>query len=275
MASATVSNPQTWNRYSYVLNKPTRLNDPSGMVPNEAIDTSFRRREQGVYAGESSWSLDDGVEFAGEVFAKNQRVAVADILLDANLGAAGEFMVAGQPNTVTQDNRTDCQRFADEVERIANEIIGSRPDTPGLDIRLFMDRLATTFTEFPRATLAAVSGLEESARPAMIFGSSGLARSYFEIDANQVRHAVGGLLAGYAGVPLNDPIFGLGMNNRENANDPDHGVPDINLNNQTVPMGRRLAQHNVGSMFNRNLPSRGTAAARGLANWIRNTLCGN
>jgi hypothetical protein len=31
MASARVSNPQTWNRYTYVLNNPLRLVDPDGL----------------------------------------------------------------------------------------------------------------------------------------------------------------------------------------------------------------------------------------------------
>jgi hypothetical protein len=30
-----VGAPQTWNRYTYALNNPLRLTDPSGMEPNE------------------------------------------------------------------------------------------------------------------------------------------------------------------------------------------------------------------------------------------------
>lgn len=175
--------------------------------------------------------------------------------------------VQGQ-NNVPQQN--DCHRFANIVERIANETIGSRLDTPGLDVQLFMNRMATTFTEFPSATLPAVIGLEGRNRATMTFGSSGFARPYFEPDANQVRHAVGGLIAGYVGIPLDDPVFGLGMNNRENPADPVHGVPDINLNNQTVPMGRRLAMNANSFAFRGPV---GAAAARALADWIRNTLC--
>ena len=34
--SAIISNPQTWNKYSYVLNNPLRLVDPSGRFPTDA-----------------------------------------------------------------------------------------------------------------------------------------------------------------------------------------------------------------------------------------------
>jgi hypothetical protein len=208
---------------------------------------------------------------------------------DGGGGGGGGAPVPVQNNAPQQN---DCQRFASIVERIANETIGLRPDIPGLDVQLFMNRMATTFTEFPSATLPAVIGLEGRSRPAMTFGSSGFARPYFEPDiivnivldeiekgfarpyfepdANQVRHAVGGLIAGYVGIPLDDPVFGLGMNNRENPADPVHGVPDINLNNQTVPMGRRLAM-NANSLAVRGPV--GAAAARALADWIRNTFC--
>lgn len=53
------------------------------------------------------------------------------------------------------------------------------------------------------------------------------------------------------------------MNARENPNDLAHGVPDRNLNGQTVPMGVRLA----GVMH-------GAILARDLSDWIRDTLCG-
>jgi hypothetical protein len=101
----------------------------------------------------------------------------------------------------------DCHRFANIVAGIANDTIGTRPDSPGLDVQTFMDKLATTLTEFPSATIAGVTGISRAEgrngnSSYMRFGSSGFASPYYEQDvilangthipSNQVRHAVGG-----------------------------------------------------------------------------------
>jgi RHS repeat-associated protein len=39
LASGRLANPQTWNRYAYVLNNPLRLVDPNGMEDHEALPT--------------------------------------------------------------------------------------------------------------------------------------------------------------------------------------------------------------------------------------------
>lgn len=59
------------------------------------------------------------------------------------------------------------------------------------------------------------------------------------------------------------------MDRRENPNDPVHGVPDLNLNQQTVPEGNSIA---VNASDGSGTPY-GAQAVKGLANWIRNTLC--
>lgn len=63
-----------------------------------------------------------------------------------------------------------------------------------------MDRMATTFTEFPAARLGVVTGNEPGGQTSnnsyLHFGASGFHPDFYEPDANQVRHAVGGLIAG-------------------------------------------------------------------------------
>jgi RHS repeat-associated protein len=39
MASGRLSDPQSWNRYVYVLNKPTKLTDPYGLEPQDPLPT--------------------------------------------------------------------------------------------------------------------------------------------------------------------------------------------------------------------------------------------
>jgi len=44
MASGRASNPQSWNRYSYVLNRPLSLIDPSGMVDEDPNDPNKKKQ---------------------------------------------------------------------------------------------------------------------------------------------------------------------------------------------------------------------------------------
>ncbi len=241
--AGVVKNLQSLNRYSYTRNDPVNLIDPLGSTI----------RCQGFYVIEGTWIVENG--------------RIVDTIIRS---------VSFLETTCSPDDGGDCARFADLVEGIANETIDSK------GVQAFMDRLATTFTEFRAARFEAVvfggTALEPANTGAQRFGSSGFASSYFEPDwvapdgrhvpMNQVRHAVGGLIAGYVGISLGR------MNSREDPNDLEHGVPDINLNGQTVPMGARIADKNLGTMFGpRRKGPFNVAAAKGLANWIRNTLC--
>ncbi len=46
LGSASPTNPQTWNRYSYTLNNPLRYTDPSGMVTDVGTKEDKEREEQ-------------------------------------------------------------------------------------------------------------------------------------------------------------------------------------------------------------------------------------
>jgi hypothetical protein len=199
---------------------------------------------------------------------------------------AGADYVSTGPQGPAQP-QDDCHIFADLVDQIYNRTIGTKTKPGMRDVQVFMNTLATTFTEFPGASLEAVTGLSQiegiTGNPIIpTFGSTGFRSEYFEADVvvngrnipmNQVRHAVGGLLAGYVGIPLHDPVLGFGMNDREDPNDPVHGVPDINLNGKTVPYGARLSTIGKGPSLAGPRVVGGVRAAKELGSWIRKTLC--
>lgn len=61
-ASASVGDPQSFNRYSYVLNQPVTLTDPSGMIPYNGADQSWGDVANGFwgsgYLGGNGWGND-------------------------------------------------------------------------------------------------------------------------------------------------------------------------------------------------------------------------
>lgn len=58
------------------------------------------------------------------------------------------------------------------------------------------------------------------------------------------------------------------MNDREDPNDPIHGVPDINLNNKTVPYGMKIATYSKGPSLIGPRHVGGAEAIRGLGQQI-------
>ncbi|HEX5874164.1 MAG TPA: hypothetical protein VFY60_05900, partial [Pyrinomonadaceae bacterium] len=179
-----------------------------------------------------------------------------------------------RPQNPTQGPR-DCYEFANEVENISNAIFTNnrdpRTNNYPHNINAFMDNLARRFTELTDATDSALLRLQsEGPRELPEFGSQGFADRFIDPDptsANQARHAVFGLVIGFAGTGTlirnfkGDVRSPLEIANaRENPNT-DSGRADIALNNLTVPMGESF---------------RGPGAelrARDLPEWIRNTLC--
>lgn len=141
------------------------------------------------------------------------------------------------PTTPTATPPTDCHRFAAIVDQIAEsqQVYHTRPDDLSGSVQRFMNALATRFTEFASATrygIAKGTFFGSDTLNAGEFGSTGFQPPYFEQDfrrddgrmipMNQVRHAVGGLVAGY--------VWGRDgglaeMNSRENPADQVHGGP--------------------------------------------------
>jgi RHS repeat-associated protein len=66
--SASVLNPQSFNRYAYVLNNPTNLTDPSGMIPYNGPDQSWSDVANGFWG--SSFNFN-GSHFGGPAIIAN------------------------------------------------------------------------------------------------------------------------------------------------------------------------------------------------------------
>lgn len=133
-----------------------------------------------------------------------------------------------------------------------------------------MNALAIRFTKFRSAYSTEVAQRMFSPEQDNRFRDRGFRRIYQDHEGedsspNQVRHAVGGLIAGYLwGVDKGGPF----MNSREDRNTPS-GRADIALNSMTIPMGEKIGKRSWGgSTIGARL-----AAAR-LGSWIRENLCG-
>ena len=91
-----------------------------------------------------------------------------------------------KPQNPTTPQLLDCHQFAHVVDQIAARTFTSQKAKRS-DVQRFMNTLATTFTEFPGASLEAVTGLSQwegaagNANP-LRFGSSGFRADYFEAD---------------------------------------------------------------------------------------------
>jgi len=75
MASAHVSNPQTWNRYSYALNNPLRITDPEGLYPSLAYNCDKDHKQclndsQRALLEKSTITDKNGNKLSGEALYK-------------------------------------------------------------------------------------------------------------------------------------------------------------------------------------------------------------
>ena len=188
-------------------------------------------------------------------------------------GYSGPEDPVGGGTEISQEQRKDCEDFADEVESIGKEIFENNNNSSTNyfphNVNAFMDRLAQRFTEIGSATMVGVglarldAYLEGGFTANSEFGTEGFRREYIDREQgsdNQARHSVFGLIMGYSGIPN-----ALGRaNSRENAGTPSNRA-DIALNNATVPMGERM----TGGVRGHS----GELSARNLANWIRENLC--
>ena len=89
LASASVGNPQSFNRYTYVVNNPVNLTDPSGMVNNHG-DSLYPWEED--HWGDIPWTV------AGQ---RQQQTAAAE-LAGAGIAGAAAGLVSQEPQGPTE-----------------------------------------------------------------------------------------------------------------------------------------------------------------------------
>src|ERR1041385_3211205 len=139
--SYDLTNPQSFNRYTYVQNDPANLVDPRGLDPDGGVlgtllgpisDMGPSRSFVTVFGNLGGPTSGPGSLLGGD--AHDQLLLV---LLH-------EFFRGGPQDPVPSQEISDCIKFAEMVRRIAGETLGrgSSPD----DLHNFMNRLATTFT---------------------------------------------------------------------------------------------------------------------------------
>jgi hypothetical protein len=180
------------------------------------------------------------------------------------------------------DPESDCAKFVNEVQRIANESKDANDFINAMVKRFIGNLEGTSKTDFEKS---ATVGSRE-------FGSSGF-QDHLKDDSNQVRHFTGGLWAGYlygSGVGL------LGMNSNESSVFTDSrglvmsaagilpslfpsgkDAPDVALNSISTHLGARLVPSKekkveVGDRGGwKKIP--GNIGYPGLADEIRSKVC--
>ncbi len=180
-----------------------------------------------------------------------------------------------KPTPAPPQQKSSCDSFADKVAQLSSFFNLHNYGQDTLDsvksgqVQKFMDALAKWGTEFSAATSASLAGhkLKQIAdNPYTEHNGTGF-KSNLKDDGpggspNQVRHSIGGFIAGYINA-LGDTRLGhYVMTRREDDSPEGSRNADLALNALTIPKGGELANSSTGYL-----------AASSLSNWIRDNLC--
>ena len=214
--SYDLSDPQSFNRYTYVQNDPVNYVDSSGLL-RVAVLVNCR----------TNWVWKEHVEGCGDWYDMGEVCELMVIEVgggEVGGGGGGAAVTVQRQNNVPQQN--DCQRFADMVQDIANRA-NSR--------NTFLDELARTFTAANDSSISEMRRTANMPLPAgrPTFGASGF-KEQFRDNSNQVRHFVGGFIAGarIGWIPARTV-----MNRREEPNTNGENDADIELNEVSTYLG--------------------------------------
>lgn len=253
--SASVGDPQSFNRYSYVGNQPANFIDPSGLL--RII----------VFTG-CSW---DGGWYCTGYY---------EINIDTFGGYHPRAITAGGGRGRGPLPENDCQKFADIVEEIARSAANAAEFMQKLIDRTIGANIplnAASRNDFERA--AGITGAT--------LGDSGFKEKFRDGTNLQARHFVAGLWAGYL---LGPGLAQIVANSHEDFElqrtglgpfavalvPTDASKADVALNSVSVALGTQLVpkaeeRRDVGDRGWKKIP--GNPGYKGLSAAIRNQVC--
>ncbi len=246
------TDPQSFNRYSYVQNDPVNFVDPSGLN----------------MAGHGfCYLVPVGTDRTGEIVVYEQRCVFWGSGGGPISGGRGPGVEPGGGGGGRQepakpshdrDGRTDCQRFVAAVGVIANNSTSNRG---------FLDELARQFTSANDSSGKEMFENSDSMVLPPRLGAnmldSGFKLEFRDPGSNQVRHFVGGLIAGYN---FNSSIQARAFMNAQEGSL--RSTADTRLNNVSTGMGAGLYGNQPGL-----LPKPNRFNWKNVADAIRRLVC--
>jgi len=246
--SYNLTDPQSFNRYSYVQNDPVNFTDPMGLdleaIINETVTVT------------DSYDAPLGAMFWRYLFFTPGGGGGEPTGTDP--GGPDEPSNPQEPTKPSHDQLNDCQRFANIVAEIAARFPGDHHRDAGR----FRDALWDRFNNRNR------TGFDYNE-----FGSSGFKEEYRDETGpgnspNQVYHYVGGFRAGYSlGTIVSGPI----LLNHETEYKKWYGIP-YGIHPETPSHKADWALFKISSKHGEAIGGRGIKP-RDLADRIRKEVC--